>query len=249
MAGQLRVDEITDEAGTGSPSFPNGLRADEITDEAGTGSPDFANGITVQGTPFTSSTLGGNYIMRTYTGPATWTKPDGLKAVKVTVVGGGGAARGSAPGPSGANPALIGTAGGTSSFGAFVSATGGGGSTLASSFGTGGSGSGGDINLTAFQSTSGYGGERFAGATAFGGLNITPGLSTTFVGVPYGGGASAGPSMGGSGGSSIKYISAASVPGPVSVTVGAGGVSTGPAPYAPLGRSGAAGVIVVEEFY
>jgi hypothetical protein len=33
---------------------------------------------------------GGNYIQRTYTGPATWTKPAGLKAVKVTVVGGGG---------------------------------------------------------------------------------------------------------------------------------------------------------------
>ena len=35
------------------------LRVDEITNEAGTGSPDFVNGIQVQGTTFTSSTLGG----------------------------------------------------------------------------------------------------------------------------------------------------------------------------------------------
>jgi hypothetical protein len=31
MAGQLRVDEITDEAGTGSPSFPNGISANDLT--------------------------------------------------------------------------------------------------------------------------------------------------------------------------------------------------------------------------
>jgi hypothetical protein len=31
MAGQLRVDEITDELGTGSPSFPNGVDATELT--------------------------------------------------------------------------------------------------------------------------------------------------------------------------------------------------------------------------
>jgi hypothetical protein len=31
MAGQLRVDEITDEAGTGSPSFPNGVDGAELT--------------------------------------------------------------------------------------------------------------------------------------------------------------------------------------------------------------------------
>jgi len=31
MAGQLRVDEITNEAGTGSPSFPNGLAATTAT--------------------------------------------------------------------------------------------------------------------------------------------------------------------------------------------------------------------------
>jgi hypothetical protein len=31
MAGQIRVDEITNEAGTGSPSFPNGIAGSELT--------------------------------------------------------------------------------------------------------------------------------------------------------------------------------------------------------------------------
>jgi len=31
MAGQIRVDEITNAAGTGSPSFPNGINATELT--------------------------------------------------------------------------------------------------------------------------------------------------------------------------------------------------------------------------
>ena len=34
---------------------------------------------------------GGNYAMQVYTTSGTWTKPAGLKAIKVTVVGGGGA--------------------------------------------------------------------------------------------------------------------------------------------------------------
>jgi len=39
MAGQLRVDEITDEAGTGSPSFPQGIAPSSL----GTGTPDATN--------------------------------------------------------------------------------------------------------------------------------------------------------------------------------------------------------------
>jgi hypothetical protein len=66
------------------------LRVDEITDEAGTGSPDFINGIQVGGTQFTSSTLGGNYIQQTFTSPGTWTKPVGLKAIRVRLAAGGG---------------------------------------------------------------------------------------------------------------------------------------------------------------
>ena len=39
MAGQLRVDEITDEAGTGSPSFPQKITPSSL----GTGTPDATN--------------------------------------------------------------------------------------------------------------------------------------------------------------------------------------------------------------
>jgi hypothetical protein len=42
-------------------------------------------------------TASGNYAMRSYTTPGTWTKPSGLKAIKVTVVGGGGASGNTIP--------------------------------------------------------------------------------------------------------------------------------------------------------
>ena len=43
--GKIRVDELTDELGTGSPAFPNGVRAATVTDADGTGAPEFPNGI------------------------------------------------------------------------------------------------------------------------------------------------------------------------------------------------------------
>lgn len=53
-----------------------------------------------------------NFIQQTYTSPATWTKPTGLKAVRVTVVGGGGGGGGTRnPGSTGRGGA--GGAGGT----------------------------------------------------------------------------------------------------------------------------------------
>ena len=47
----LRVDTITDEAGTGPVTLSAGLRVDTITDEAGTGAVSFPNGIQTSGTP------------------------------------------------------------------------------------------------------------------------------------------------------------------------------------------------------
>lgn len=222
------------------------LRVDEITDEAGTGSPDFVNGIQVQGTTFTSSTLGGNYVMRTYTGPATWTKPAGLKAVKVTVIGGGGGTAGIGPAPT--VPSQLGNPGGTSSFGGFLSATGGVGAPRSSATPiVGGVGSGGDLNIGSYNFREGYLGVTLIGATLIGGAQVsaTPAGAN---GVPYGGGALQAQNSGASsGGSSVEYIPAPSIPGPVSVTVGAGGGPTGPG--APSGFTGASGVVIVEEFY
>jgi hypothetical protein len=218
------------------------LRVDEITDEAGTGSPDFINGIQVEGTQFTSSTLGGNYVMQTFTSPATWTKPAGLKAVKVTVVGaggnggagspvanalgggggGGGVAIKYIPAPSIPGPVTVtqGTAPSkTSSFGAFVSATGGGNGVAGSPGGSGtpgpgGTGSGGDLNFTG---QNGGNGPSFGAAGFAFSLGSVPFPSSPTIknGALYGGG-------------------------------GAGGSSS--APTSPAG-TGAAGVVIVEEFY
>jgi hypothetical protein len=201
------------------------------------------NDGTTQSTAATAS----NYIMLTYTSPATWTKPAGLKAVKVTVIGGGGGTAGVGPAPT--IPSQLATPGGTSSFGGFLSATGGVGAPRSNSTQyIGGVGSGGDLNIGSYNFREGYGGGTLVGATLIGGtqaLSPSPGGS---AGKPYGGGAMQ--SFNGaasSGGSSVKYISAPTVPGPVSVTVGAGGVPTGPA--VPSGFTGADGVVIVEEFY
>lgn len=47
----IRVDTITDEAGTGPVTLSAGLRVGTITDEAGTGAVSFPNGIQTSGTP------------------------------------------------------------------------------------------------------------------------------------------------------------------------------------------------------
>jgi hypothetical protein len=61
------------------------------------------NVLTSNGTAWVSEAIsaGGDYVLQAYTGPATWTKPTGLKAVKVTVVGGGGGGGGGAGGGGG----------------------------------------------------------------------------------------------------------------------------------------------------
>ncbi len=186
---------------------------------------------------------GGDYIMQVFTSPGTWTKPAGLKAVKVTVIGGGGGFSGS---------------GGTSSFGspAFLSATGGSPAAAATfSGGTGGSGSGGQLNaigssgyiFRAIPSCSasiynGYVGG--AAAFGFGGSTQTAPGGGVAPGRTYGGGAAGdGYFAAGGGGGAIEYIDAPALPGPQPYTVGTAG------PGGPLGAAGAAGVIVVEEFY
>lgn len=218
MSGQLRVNNITDEVGTGAAKFPNGVKfADDTT----------------QTTAATSS----NYIMRTYDSPATWTKPVGLKAVKVTVVGAGGNGGtgvlniGNGGGGGGAGYALKylpvasipgpvvvtqGTAPSkTSSFGAFVSATGGSNGANATPAGpalagAGGNGAGGDVNAAGSE-----GSARSGGASALAYSLSAPPTSPTTAGRPYGGGA-----VGGSN-----------------------------SPGALTGGTGAAGLVIVEEFY
>jgi hypothetical protein len=183
---------------------------------------------------------GGDYIMQVFTTPGTWTKPAGLKAIKVTVIGGGGGAT--------SNPSA--PAGGTSSFGspAFLSATGGGSGNVLNSTASGGTGSGGQLNSSGagsyYWNTGPY--VFVGGGSAFGFALPTP-ISVSVGGSAYGGGARLiDPAMpvngaaGGGGGGAIEYIDAPALPGPQPYTVGTG---------APATQSGAAGVVIVEEFY
>ena len=210
-----------------------------------------SNVLTSNGTAWVSQAAaagGGDYIMQVFTSPGTWTKPAGLKAVKVTVIGGGGSVNGSgSPAPA---------TGGTSSFGspAFLSATGGAGNQPSNGSSAGGSGSGGTINVSggrggfvyesAGATVLGIGG---TGAFGFGGNSTSsgPSGSGSVAGLAYGGGAitSTGNHAGGGGGA-IEYIDAPALPGPQPFTVGAGGPAS-PAP----GAAGGAGVVIVEEFY
>jgi hypothetical protein len=208
------------------------------------------NVLTSNGTNWVSQAAaagGGDYIMQVFTTPGTWTKAAGLKAVKVTVIGGGGA--------TSANPGN--SAGGTSSFGspAFLSATGGGAGSISPVGGAGGAGSGGQLNspgapasVTFVSGCIPFSGQ-LGGSSAFG---FGP-FSQHTTGRTYGGGAGgqftpapAASSGAGGGGGAIEYIDAPALPGPQPYTVGAGGtVGPGPQP----GFNGAAGVIIVEEFY
>jgi len=171
------------------------------------------NVLTSNGTSWVSQAIsaGGNYVMNAYVSPTTWTKPATIKAVKVTVIGGGGGSAAnpntnqgagggggtaieyipaaSIPGPvsvtvgAGGN----GAAGGTSSYGAFCSATGGGSGPPGSVAGTGGAGSGGTVNMVGQAGINNSGGATFMAAEVSGQVN----------GLIYGGGS--GPKSGGPG--------------------------------------------------
>jgi hypothetical protein len=212
------------------------------------------NVLTSNGTAWVSqAAAAGDYIMNVYTSTTpgqVWTKPAGLKAIKVTVIGGGGS------GNTGS--------GGTSSFGspALLSATGGGGS-ISGNSNASGAGSGGNINASGSDSIVVYTGacsnvfNAWGGASAFGFAGFrgqTPASPGNKLGYTYGGGGlSFGPfggagGAGAGGGGAIKYIDAPALPGPQPFTVGAGGANPAPTPV-PNRSTGGDGIVIVEEFY
>jgi hypothetical protein len=195
---------------------------------------------------------GGNYAMNAYVAPATWTKPAGLKAVKVTVVGaggnggpiaaananyiaggggGGGAAIDYIPAPSIPGPVAVTAGSGTNSFGAFCSATAGSSAPTSSADpvpgGVGGTGTGGTFNTTGQAGDGGGPNTQRTGGT--GGSSILGGGGAGGV-VPSSGVAAgaAGGNYGGGGG---------------------GGAKGAPSAATTSGGAGAPGIVIVEEFY
>lgn len=159
----------------------------------------------------------GDVIMtpRFYTASATWSKPSRLIYIEVECVGGGGL------GGSGVSPAASGS---TSSFGSHCSATGGtGGSKLAA--GPGGSGTGGDVNITGEPG-------QLRATTVTEDIPADGGVGAGSVQPKgRGGGASASSTSagggGGGGGAAIKKILAASLGSTEAVTVGSAAQNNG----------------------
>jgi hypothetical protein len=238
------------------------------------------NVLTSNGTTWTSAAAaagGGDYIQRVYTSPATWTKPAGLKAVKVTVVSGGGAGGGSITpqnvgaggGGSGAIsinyfpqasiPSSVtvtvgtggagvsagnGNPGGSSSFGALISATGGAGNTRVTTGAAGGSAvsnalgtfvgyKGGNGTLTPETTRGGAGGTLQQNGIDTAPLIASPSVKSSFLGFQSISGAGV---AGGNGGDASGF------------GAGGGGASGSFSP-SKRGGNGSPGLIVVEEFY
>lgn len=189
-----------------------------------------------------------------FTASGTWTKPAGCKTVKVIVVGGGGGGRnyttnnvGGGGGGGGAAiefidvtatssatvtvgaAGAINGSGGTSSFGAFCSATGGavgnGPSGTVATGGAGGAGSGGTYNLTG--QTGGTGGRSAWGEAGRGGHSIL--------------------GFGSQEGLASSGLSAAASPAVGYGAGGAGGIQNYSLSIS--ATVGTAGVVIVEEFY
>lgn len=199
-------------------------------------------------------------------GSGTYTTPAGCTAIRVRMVGGGGGGGG-----TGASTGPTGATGGTSSFNGITvnGGPGGAGSTGAISNG-GGPGTGG-TGTVAFRVPGGSGGgwAPLAGAvltgagaaSALGGGvgsvvtagNLTPGNAGGANTGAGGGGSAASGAVASAGGSAGEYaeiyISAPAASYPYAVGGGgAGGLGTG-AGTPTTGGPGAAGIVIVEEFY
>jgi hypothetical protein len=224
-----------------------GAGTSAMTELAGTTAGD---AVTWNGTTWVSGQVGGAApIVRTYTSPATWTRPSTLKAITVTVVGAGGTGGprgGSLQGVGGGGggggssifyaqlpaipaPVAVTAGGGTNSFGSFASATAGSAASSGSPLvagGAGGSGSGGTVNIGGGAGTFGFQvGSSQATIGGAGGSSILGGGGVGAVNIGNGG---AGGNFGGGGGGAADNDNGATVYN---------------------GGAGAPGIVIVEEFY
>jgi hypothetical protein len=218
-----------------------------------------------------------NYIQHVYTGPATWDKPAGLKAVRVTVVGGGSGGMGglnlgetlSIGGAHGVGGGVSRSVVSAPSIPGPVSVTvgaGGAGGPAPGSPGYSPSGAGGTSSFGTFASATG-GGARTA--------TFTPPVGSNFTIAPFSAGVGSGgfqnewghasqlygrgpanPTL--TGGNPFNIHGGAITPGAntpgVSATAnsgagGSGASSSGPSSVSRAGGAGGSGIIIVEEFY
>jgi hypothetical protein len=187
-------------------------------------------------------------------GSGTYTTPTGTTRIYVRLVGGGAG--------GGAQNTNNGSNGGNTTFGTLTGSGGSGPSNGGSQGGTGGSASGGDVNLTGGQGQSGFvnalagvqptggqGGGSVFGSGGAGGTSGSGGVVATSTGTGGGGGGgdsgTAAGAGGGAGGYVEKWFTAPS--GTYSYAVGAAG--NGGAAGGRSGGNGAAGIIIVDEFY
>lgn len=254
-------------AGTGiSVTNGTGASGDPTITNAGVTSIVAGAGISISGSTgaVTVSASGGAaaYVLQSYTSPATWTKPAGLAAIKVTVVGaggdggtanatnspggfqsiasGGGAGGGAVeyiPAPSIPGPVAVTAGPGTNSFGAFCSATAG-----AAGVGVGGPTSvAGQIGAAG---GSGSGGTFNTSGGAGGSASLLPG--PILLGGPGGDSIFGG---GGLGGFSTSPTPNAGSAGGNYGGGGGGSVKGAGSPGTLAGGAGAPGIVIIEEFY
>ena len=196
---------------------------------------------------YPSESGGGTLRTQVYTASGTWTNPGSVTRVKVTVIGGGA---GAGLGP---NPAYPGAAGGTSSFGSYVSSTGGQAPTFAKAPGSGTVSTGtaivsGPSNGPGLIPWRGYGGNT---GVEFGGSHIlsqTNPANTSYSTTSYWMAGASGQATGTYPTTPYNFggVAIADVPIPtanVSVTVGVGGNHQ---TVAQNNGKGAGGVVVVE---
>lgn len=207
----------------------------------------------------------------TATGANTWTKPAGLKRIKVTVVGGGGGGGGSIA--TGAAEWSVGAGGGgggcsikvieaaslgateTATVGAKGTGTNGGAGTGGgtSSFGThcsatGGNGGGAATNASQTGSAGAMGGIGSSGTINFAGGAGTAATATNGAGNGINMSGTGGGSFFGGGGRGIAQGTGAGTAAQ-NYGGGGGGALASPGQAAQTGGDGTAGIIIVEEFF
>lgn len=183
---------------------------------------------------------------------ATYTTPTGCTRINVRMVGGGGGGA--------AASTNAGTAGNNTTFSTLTAGGGGGGGTAGGNGGSGGTATGGDINIPG--ATGGYpdnngsgnakggdGGQSFFGGGAHTGANQTGNAAATNSGSGGSGGGAAGANPGGAGGGAGGYVEKLITSPAATYTYTVGAAANGGAAGGQAGGNGAAGLIIVDEYY